>query len=297
MEKRQGMPDAMKVSNPFQTAQLLRAKLLPGFTLIELLVVVAIIALLAGMLLPALAKTKATAQGVLCVNNTRQMTLAWLLYSEENNDGLVYNLGNDRNKRAVVRSQEGNWINNVMNWELDSDNTNMAFINHAKLAPYSGKCVVIYKCPADKVLSDLQKRAGWTSRVRSLSMNAMVGDAGESLRDGINVNNPEYVQYLKLSAIRRPTRIFVFLDEHPDSINDGYFLNKPDQLEWVDLPASYHNGAGTLSFADGHIEIHRWLYPSTKRPAKPDAAPLPSPVPTDERADFDWLAWRTSVER
>jgi prepilin-type N-terminal cleavage/methylation domain-containing protein/prepilin-type processing-associated H-X9-DG protein len=271
--------------------------LLPGFTLIELLVVVAIIALLAGMLLPALAKTKATAQGVLCVNNTRQLTLAWLLYSEENYDGLVYNLGGDRTKRAVVRSQEGNWINNIMNWELDSDNTNMAFINQAKLAPYSGRCVVIYKCPADKVLSDLQKRAGWTARVRSLSMNAMVGDAGESLRDGINVNNPEYVQYLKLSAIRRPSRIFVFLDEHPDSINDGYFLNKPDQLEWVDLPASYHNGAGTFSFADGHLEIHRWLYPSTKRPAKPDAAPLPSSIPTNERADFDWLAWRTSVER
>ena len=288
----------MKVLSPVPTVKPPRyERLLAGFTLIELLVVVAIIALLAGMLLPALAKTKATAQGVLCINNTRQLTLAWLLYSDENNDGLVYNLGDDRNKRAVVRSQEGNWVNNVMTWELDSDNTNKAFINQAKLAPYSGRCGLIYKCPSDKVLSDLQKRAGWTARVRSFSMNAMVGDAGESLRDGINVNNPEYVQYLKLSAIRRPARIFVFLDEHPDSINDGYFLNKPDVLEWVDLPASYHNGAGTLSFADGHIETHRWLYPSTKRPAKPDAAPLPSPIPPNERADFDWLAWRTSVER
>ena len=171
----------MKVLSRVPTVKPARyEKLLTGFTLIELLVVVAIIALLAGMLLPALAKTKATAQGVLCVNNSRQLTLAWLLYSDENNDGLVYNLGDDRNKRAVVRSQEGNWVNNVMNWELDSDNTNKAFINQAKLGPYSGRCGLIYKCPADKVLSDLQKRAGWTARVRSFSMNAMVGDAGES---------------------------------------------------------------------------------------------------------------------
>ncbi|MEO8425825.1 MAG: prepilin-type N-terminal cleavage/methylation domain-containing protein [Verrucomicrobiota bacterium] len=288
----------MKLLSPVPTARLPHSERLHrGFTLIELLVVIAIIAMLAGMLLPALAKTKATAQGVLCVNNTRQLTLAWILYAEENYDGLVSNFGSDKNKRAVVRTQDGNWINNVMNWELDSDNTNVAFINHAKLAPYSGRSVGIYKCPSDKVLSDLQKRASWTARVRSLSMNAMVGDPGESLRNGFNVNNPDYVQYLKLSAFKRPAKIFVFLDEHPDSINDGYFLNKPDELEWVDLPASYHNGAGTFSFADGHAEIHRWLYPSTKRPAKPDAAPLPSPIPTNERADFDWLATKTSVER
>jgi len=279
----------MKVLSPVSTVKLPRhERLLPGFTLIELLVVVAIIAVLAGMLLPALAKTKATAKGILCINNTRQLTLAWFLYSDENNDGLVYNLGDDRNKRAVVRSQEGNWVNNVMNWELDPDNTNQAFINQAKLAPYSGRCRIIYKCPADKVLSDVQKRAGWTARVRSFSMNAMVGDAGESLRDGINVNNPEYVQYLKLSAIRRPERIFVFLDEHPDSINDPAFAVPGTKATWDDVPASYHNGGCGFSFADGHSEIKKWRDPRTM-PAlrRGQVLQLNQPLPNNQ--DVVWL--------
>src|SRR4026209_2631394 len=104
-------------------------------------------------------------------------------------------------------------------------------------------------------------------------MNAMVGDVGELSATGVNANNPFYVQFFKLSAIPRPARIFVFLDEHPDSINDGYFLNKVYWeagalvREWVDLPASYHNGAAAFSFADGHSQIQRWAQALTKRPA------------------------------
>ncbi|MHB8522182.1 MAG: prepilin-type N-terminal cleavage/methylation domain-containing protein [Limisphaerales bacterium] len=268
-----------------------------GFTLVELLVVIAIIAIIAGLLLPALGATKSRAQGVLCTNNSRQLVLAWSMYATDNDDRLVYNLGGDRTRPSIPPDLSSNWVDNVMTWERDADNTNLAFITKAKLAPFSGSSIQIYRCPADHVLSDTQKQVGWTARVRSISMNAMVGDAGPSMRGYTNLNNPDYRQFLKSSAIPNPARIFVFLDEHADSINDGYFLNRPDDREWADLPASYHNGAAGLSFADGHSEIHRWLFASTKRPAKPDGARLPFPVLTNERADFDWLADHTSVER
>ena len=127
-------------------------------------------------------------------------------------------------------------------------------------------------------------------------MNAMVGDAGNNSRYGTNIFNPEYRQFKRSTDIGSPSEIFVFLDEHPDSINDGYFLNRLDDLEWIDLPASYHNGAASFTFGDGHAETHRWVNQATKPPGKPDAARLPLPVAIRESADFDWVRDRTSVE-
>ena len=89
-------------------------------------------------------------------------------------------------------------------------------------------------------------------------MNAMVGNAGDFSTNGFNINNPDYVQFFKITQIPQPTEIFVFLDEHPDSINDGYFLERDYYPEWHDLPATYHNGATAFSFADGHSSLHRW---------------------------------------
>ena len=126
-------------------------------------------------------------------------------------------------------------------------------------------------------------------------MNAMVGDAGNNSLWGTNVFNPEYKQFLKTTDFERPTEIFVFLDEHPDSINDGYFLNRVDDAEWIDLPASYHNGAANFTFADGHAQGHRWILRATTPPARPDAAALPLAVAAAQRADFDWVVQRTSV--
>ena len=127
-------------------------------------------------------------------------------------------------------------------------------------------------------------------------MNAMVGNAGQFMVAGGNVNNPYDRQFLKLGQIPQPSQIFVLTEEHPDSVNDGYFLNQPDSMRWLDLPASYHNGAANLAFADGHLESHKWRFASTKPPARPDGAHLPFPVPTAERADFDWLMARTTVD-
>jgi prepilin-type processing-associated H-X9-DG protein len=265
--------------------------------LIELLVVISVIATLAGLLLPVLAKAKNTARSTICLNNTHQLGLAWLLYSDDHNGRLPYNLGGDVTVRGVAPSTDLNWVNNILNWELRSDNTNFATITEASLGHYTSKSTAIYRCPSDHVLSAIQQSAHWTSRVRSYSMNAMIGDAGDLSRYGYNKNNPDYIQFFKISSIPRPTRIFVFLDEHPDSINDGYFINNAYNWEWVDLPASYHNGGANFSYADGHCEPHQWILASTKAPAKPDAARLPIKLPRAEWGDFTWVLERTSVDR
>ncbi|MBI4658891.1 MAG: DUF1559 domain-containing protein [Verrucomicrobia bacterium] len=265
-----------------------------GFTLVELFVVIAIIGLLAGLILPALAKAKHKARSTLCLNNHRQLGLALQLYADDHRDSLPYNYGSDGIRQTIATERYLNWVNNVMSWELDPENTNTALVSAGGLGPYCARLAGLFKCPSDGVLSEIQKKAGWKSRVRSVSLNAMMGYAGAFMSGSINTNNPRYRQFFKLSEVRPPSEIFTFLDEHPDSINDGYFLNRIDQLEWIDLPASYHEGAATLSFADGHIERHRWLFARTKPPARPDAAMLPLPIPESERADFDWLAARTT---
>ena len=159
------------------------------------------------------------------------------------------------------------------------------------LASYVGFALPIYKCPADKVLSDPQKQAGWTARVRSVSMNAMVGDPGTLLNGGVNVNNPTYRQFLKDTDIPKPSEIFVFLDEHPDSINDGYFIDKapttggyngvPD-LEWTDLPASYHNGGASFvrRRPRRHPHLAQQRHQSTSRSLQRLPPPLGEPNPS-----------------
>jgi prepilin-type processing-associated H-X9-DG protein len=239
------------------------------------------------------------------LNNTKQLTVAWMIYADEHNGQLAYNLGQSSRTVLAVPSLAGlnmgeNWVNNVENWELDSDNTNAAKMVETGIGPYTSKSAALYHCPSDNAVSDLQRGAGWSGRVRSYSMNAMVGDAGNFSQTGTNLNNPGYVQFFKTFTIPRPSDIFVFLDEHPDSIDDGYFLNRDTATPtWYDLPASYHDGAGSFSFADGHSEHHRWHNASTKRPPRAyaiSAPPLPMVI-TDGTQDFSWILSRMSIER
>lgn len=267
-----------------------------GFTLVELLVVIAVIGVLASLLLPALHQARQRGQSAACLGNHRQISVALHLYSGDSEDRLPYNLGASGTQAAVDSGRFDNWATSLLNWELDPGNTNLAWLRAGGLGPFLGGGVGVLRCPSDKVLSGIQRSAGWTARARSVSLNAMVGNAGEFMYGASNTNNPGYRQYLRLGDIRAPASIFTFIDEHPDSINDGYFLNRLRRSEWVDLPASYHGGAASVSFADGHGESRRWRSPGTVQPAKPDVVPLPLELAAGAAGDHAWLMERTTMQ-
>lgn len=254
-----------------------------GFTLVELLVVISIIAILAGLLLPVLSRSKGKAQGAMCLNNTRQLTLGWTLYAEDSSDFYVNNHGIDETKQ-----RRQNWANNVQDWASSDDNTNALLLTNAKLAPFLGRSAAIFKCPADKAMADNGPR------IRSMSMNSLVGDPGVLT----NKFNPAYVQFFKSADLTSPAGVFVFLDEHPDTINDGFFMNRLEEGKWGNLPASYHNSAASLSFADGHTELHRWTVTGENGTVRPPVrGGVGGAIVANPPADFEWLKQRTSFRR
>jgi prepilin-type N-terminal cleavage/methylation domain-containing protein len=250
-----------------------------AFTLVELLVVIAIIGILAALLLPVLGKSKAKAEAVTCSNNLQQLSLAWILYGEDNGDLLVNNHGVP--ETLALRQT---WANNVEDWQSSDDNTNLVYLTDSKLGPYASRSARIYKCPTDR------QPAPNGPRIRSMSMNAMVGNPGELT----NRFNPLYRQFYKTAEVPNPSGIFVFLDELADTLNDGFFVNRLDEYAWGNVPGSYHNGAVSLSFVDGHRESHRWVVPDTARPVR--GARINS-FAASPRTDFDWLKARTSVKK
>jgi prepilin-type N-terminal cleavage/methylation domain-containing protein/prepilin-type processing-associated H-X9-DG protein len=258
-----------------------------GFTLIELLVVIAIIAILAAMLLPALGRAKDKAQGVQCMNNHRQLMLAWRMYVEENRDILPH-------VKHGPYEWMGGWLDFTSaadNWDPDQN------IRKSILWPYTGKNLGIFKCPSDK--STVMARPGQIlPRVRSMSMMNWNGGRGENREMGWS--GPEWRIYKKFSSYidPGPAKTILFLDEREDSINDGMFVvdmtgwpDQPSATQIVDIPASYHGGAGGFSFVDGHSELKKWRDPRTTKPfVKGVVTPYPNPSPNNP--DVIWMQER-----
>jgi prepilin-type N-terminal cleavage/methylation domain-containing protein/prepilin-type processing-associated H-X9-DG protein len=277
-----------------------------GFTLIEALVVIATIAVLAALLLPALSKARERGLAIVCLNNTHQLTVASQLYTDDHNGALPYNLGMSGHPESSFRT-DLNWVNNVMTWDLSSDNTNLLTVTKAALGSFVSGNPAVFRCPSDHALSAPQVAAGWDHRLRSYSMNALIGNAGSLSTNGYNINDPGYRQFFKLAQIPRPSEIFIFLDEHPDSIDDGNFVNKQSAAgsysssvvtfpEWTDLPASYHNNSTSFAYADGHSSLHHWQGASTIRPSLPNGANRPMTVYKSDLADFQWVLDHMSIE-
>ena len=267
------LPGAFRIKPTDETGQ-------PGFTLIEVLVVVAIIGILAGMLLPALSRAKGRAQGITCANHVRQLQIAWTLFADEHEGRLINNHG----IQETVRRRD-NWVNNVLDWNYSPDNTNLVSLTSGHITPYLGKSTAVFKCPSDRSIAENGER------IRSFSLNSLVGDPGELT----NRFNPQLLQFVKITDFPKPSDTYVFLDEHPDTINDGFFMNRWSEYKWGNLPAANHDNGANLSFADGHVEKHRWVESTTLKP--PVKGGSGGVFPAEPRADYEWLRDHSSSPR
>jgi prepilin-type N-terminal cleavage/methylation domain-containing protein/prepilin-type processing-associated H-X9-DG protein len=267
-----------------------------AFTLVELLVVIAVIAILAAMLLPALAGAKVQAYRIQCVSNEKQMIIGWTIYSGDNNEILVANGGD-----TVTTSTSAHlWVHGGNHGSADTL-TNNQYLTGANFALFA-KIITsdrIYKCPADRSTWPL-----WTSKLtfvpeeRSYAMNSYVGTAAANVISPININTA-YKVYLKTSqlAADSPVNRFVFTDVNPASICTPGFGVDMSLLTWIHLPSALHRQRGVLAFADGHVEPHRWVDGRTMLQIPGGSAYIPHGTSSSGNPDLNWIAERTTSKK
>jgi type II secretory pathway pseudopilin PulG len=254
-----------------------------------LLVVIAIIAILAALLLPALARAKEKARGVQCLSNKKQLALAWQMYAGDFADIMVPN--------APLGSMADNmtWCGNQSEgWGTQPANTNRAYYKTSILSAYLVDQVGVYKCPSDTIPSDNGPR------IRTVSMQ---GDMGNLYIKNLTLSyNPGFMAYVKLGELSGPvppSAAIVFLDENMCNLNDGYLqVDTVDDRGWPDVAGAYHDMKGCLNFADGHAEIHKWLTSALKIPIRygygfPNGGYAPVVVGGHNNADLVW--WKEHI--
>jgi prepilin-type N-terminal cleavage/methylation domain-containing protein/prepilin-type processing-associated H-X9-DG protein len=242
-----------------------------GFTLIELLVVIAIIAILAAILLPVLNAAQERARAISCENNHKQLILAWDMYPNENNDYLCPNPALSIAQGADTIGST--WVLGYQHCDPNTqDNTNISYLQTSLLAPYCSYAVKIYKCPDDTW--KCTEGGAPMDRVRSVSMNTCIegnyylanGNGGYPKDEAYYpaTQNVKVYCYVKWTDIGPHTPgpnmsdMWVMTDENPNTINNGNQSWFASSSQWSDTPGSYHNYGNNYSFADGHVEYHKW---------------------------------------